>query len=294
MSQATIDNEKMSAADRIHHDVLSFLTADKNPIEGDLRYPDSDQPLPLIVICHSFMAFKDWGFFPYMGTYLARAGFATFTFNFSYNGLEKSGERITNFDKFERNTFTRELDDCHTIITGFTKGGVKNDVVDPRKIIFLGHSRGAGIAIVAASRYYEIKALVSLSPIATFDRWTDHQKRNWRKYGYLPLASDSSVSPLKLGIGVLKDLEWNGKEINITDAASKLALPWLIMHGKMDITVSPREAEQLYASADKTTTELILLDKIGHLYNASTEAEDHYTAFSNILDLIISWLNKYY
>jgi len=81
---------------------FNILNTRGNPIYGEIRQIKGDRPRPAVVICHSFMAFKEWGFFPHIGERLAGNGFAAVTFNFSLNGVKANGDRITEFDKFAR------------------------------------------------------------------------------------------------------------------------------------------------------------------------------------------------
>jgi len=201
-------------------------------------------------------------------------------------------ERITEFEKFERNTVSQELDDLEVLLDAVKDGRFDSRGADPSKIILMGHSRGGGIAIISAASAEVCNALVTLSSIATFDRWTAHQKEAWRKNGYLPLSKDTAVSPLRLGIGVLNDLTENHGRLDIRAAASRVKVPWLIVHGKTDVTVPPREAEELYNAAEKKTTQFAAVDHAGHLYNAATRSEDEYRTLNGILDLIIHWLHK--
>lgn len=263
-----------------------------NSIHGEVRFCSSSERKPAVIICHSFMAFKDWGFFPYVAETLARAGFVAVTFNFSLNGVIEHGNRITDFSSFEKNNFSQELNDLNVVIGSVVNGDVGNGLIDPERIVLLGHSRGGGIAIVKTSTDNRVKGLVTWSAIATFNRWTDHQRSQWRSQGFLPLASHSTVSPLRLGIGLLDDLEEHSEMLNIEHAASRLSVPWLIMHGKADVTVSPKEAERLYASASKNVAEIVLLDGVGHLYHAATPNEDHYSTINHILEHTIHWMQR--
>ncbi len=57
------------------------------PIHGDVRLPEGPGPHPVVVCCHGFKGFKDWGFHPWLGATLAEAGLAAVHFNFSRNGV---------------------------------------------------------------------------------------------------------------------------------------------------------------------------------------------------------------
>ncbi len=276
---------------------VDLLNSSGECIRGDLRSGRGGNPV--VIVCHSFMAFKDWGFFPYIGEKLAQAGFVSFVFNFSHNGVEGDNARITDFGKFEKNTFTKELEDLRTVVDAFATGLIPSGKQMPRdggpepgKIILLGHSRGGGLAIVHAATDRRVSALVTLSAIATFDRWTVHQKENWRRLGWYPLSRDTTASPLRLGIDVLRDLENHRDRLNVEKSAASVNIPWLILHGKADLTVQPREAVQLYAAANRTTTELVLLDRVGHLYKADIPERDNYATLDETLEIIIHWLHK--
>jgi len=284
---------------RMQVERVDLLNSSGDHIRGDLRLGGHATGDPVVIVCHSFMAFKDWGFFPYIGEKLAQAGFVSFVFNFSHNGVDGDNDRITDFGKFEKNTFTKELEDLRAVVDAFASRRILSEIrmegdgsPEPRKIILFGHSRGGGLAIVHAAADGRVNALVTLSAIATFDRWTPHQKESWRRLGYYPLSRDTAASPLRLGIDVLNDLENHRDRLSVEGSAVRLNIPWLILHGKADLTVQPREAEQLYAVANRTMTELVLLDKVGHLYNADAPERANYTTLNETLEIIIHWLHK--
>ncbi len=262
-------------------------------IFGDLRHPNGEGKAPLLIVCHSFMAFKEWGFFPYSAQWLAQQGFAVITFNFSLNGVDGNSNRITLFDKFARNTFTRELEDLACVVDAVVAGELGNDVCDTARIGILGHSRGGGIAIVYAANDERIKALTTWSAISTFDRWSHHQKSLWRQNGFLPLAKDSAVSPLKLGPDILQDVEGHRDALDIRAAAGSIDALWLILHGREDVTVKSHEAEILFEASVKHRTKLVILDHVNHLYNAANEEEDHYATLHAILAMTSDWFHEH-
>jgi len=260
-------------------------------IHGELRHLEGGKRLPVVIVCHSFMAFRAWGFFPQVGRELARAGCAALTFDFSLNGVANGGQRITEFSAFERNTFSQELSDLGTLLDALERGELGSDLVDPTRIALLGHSRGGGIGLLRASIDPRVRALVTWSAIASLDRWTAHQKERWRSTGYLPLSRDPAVSPLRLGIGLLNDLEANRTEFDLLLAASRMHVPWLLVHGEADVTVPPKEARELYDAAPRASTQLELLPAVGHLYNASTSTEDDYRTLNQLLAVTSHWLS---
>ncbi|TAK59472.1 MAG: alpha/beta fold hydrolase [Bacteroidetes bacterium] len=278
--------------DRIRLEQLEIRNSQNDIIRMDIRFTDDGRKKPLVIICHSFMAFKNWGFFSYLSEQLAQAGFVSIIFNFSHNGVVGDGIRITDFERFTQNTFSLELDDLNSVLAACVENESLRKIGDETKIALLGHSRGGGIAIVHAASDRRIKALATLSAIATFDRWREHQKQAWRKQGWLPLARDSSISPLRLGIGLLHDLETNGDRLNILKAASQITVPWLILHGKEDVTVPSKEAESLAHASASPATELMLLEHVGHLYNAVSLEEDGYRTLNIVLSTTIKFFHR--
>ncbi|MBI5020293.1 MAG: alpha/beta fold hydrolase [Ignavibacteriales bacterium] len=263
-----------------------------NRIHGDIRYAPTLKEMPVIVICHSFMAFKDWGFFPFVATRFAECGYVTVIFNFSGNGVEGDNDRITNFDSFEKNTFLKEVEDLKTVIDSIWNGEIGAGIIDRSNIILLGHSRGGGVAILEAARDDRVKAMVSWSTIGTFIRWTEHQKKVWREYGFFPLAKNTTASPLRLGTDLLHEIENEKVQLDLLSAAARIKTPWLLIHGKTDKTVSVKETEMLLTAAVNSKAELLLLDHVGHLYDAATKEEDDYKTIEMVFQKTKDWLQK--
>ncbi|HUL45253.1 MAG TPA: alpha/beta fold hydrolase [Bacteroidota bacterium] len=260
-------------------------------IHGEVRFYPLAVHKPVIVICHSFMAFKEWGFFPYIGERFAKAGFVAVTFNFSHNGVIGSGNRITDFEAFSENTISQEIDDLGAVIDALCDQRLSVQLPEPARLILLGHSRGGGVAIVRTSLDRRVYGLVTWSAIARFDRWTEHQKARWRRDGFLPLARDTAASPLRLGISLLRDIEERGEELSILRAASRVSVPWLLVHGRADVTVPPKEAEELFAASDKSISSAKLFEGVGHLYNASSRNEDQYHTLNQLLEFTTDWIH---
>lgn len=263
-------------------------TPDGEDIVCDVRSPSRHERLPAVVMFHSFMAFKDWGWFPLAAERIAEAGFVSVICNFSRNGVKENPSRITDFEAFQNNTISRELVDARMVLDSVAKGRIGNGRIDPARLALLGHSRGGGIAIITASQSQNVKGLVTWSSVATFDRWTGHQKEQWRKLGYLPLSRDTAASPLRLGLGLLEDVERNRETLDLLKAAARVRKPWLILHGHEDVLVRFSEAEQLYGAADRSTTELLPLEHTGHTYGGAEVRVD--SRIHDVIARTIDWL----
>ena len=278
------------AISRTNHRFIDLYNNSGDRIRGDLRYIERLKESPVVIICHSFTAFKDWGFFPYLAERLTENDYVTLTFNFSHNGVEGDNDRITHFDRFERNTYSKELEDLHSVIDAVWTGEAGGGIIDRAKIVLLGHSRGGGISILQTAEDERVKALVSWSAVGKLDRWTRHQKKQWRALNYLPLSKDPGVSPMRLGIGLLNEIEKQPERFDLRKATSRISVPWLLLHGSADIIVPPEEAEWLNSSSGSELIELKLLDGVGHMYNAVNREEDNYKTLDTVIDITVQWL----
>ncbi|MBS3915215.1 MAG: hypothetical protein KG003_12010 [Bacteroidetes bacterium] len=237
------------------------------------------------------MAFKDWGMYPFIGEEFARQGFVSVVFNFSHNGIAERFDKITDFTAFEQNTFTKEFADLQYVVDEVCDGKLTKKIFDTERIALVSHSRGCGIALVHSARDERIKTLTTWSPVSTFERWNEHQKKRWRENGFLPASGNVQKHPLKLGIRLLDDIETHRNEYDIYRAASSLKIPWLIIQGTEDLITSAAETKNLYEHSNKTTTEIIFLEHVGHLYNAMNDGDT--TTVKHILELSTTFFHAH-
>ena len=269
---------------------FGLSTSRGDTIYGDIRYTPGKRHTALMVVSHSFMAFKDWGFFPHVCREFVRRGYCTISFNFSWNGVAGHGRKISEFDKFSRNTFSRELEDLGFILQAIRERAILPAAVEQAPLVLFGHSRGGGISLLRAAMEKDIAAIVTWSAVATFERWTDHQRSLWRSRGSLPLARSATVSPLCLGLDLLADLESHREALDLLRAARLIRIPWLIVHGSEDMVVPIREAEALRHASP--AAEMVPVEGVGHLLNATTKKEDGYKTLDSVIELTDHWLKR--
>ena len=87
------------------------------PIVGDLTYISSNEEKDLIIFCHGYKGFKDWGCWNLMANKFVSRGFHFLKFNFSHNG-----GTITNpidfpdLKAFSENNYSIEVNDVSRVI----------------------------------------------------------------------------------------------------------------------------------------------------------------------------------
>src|SRR3954449_11529598 len=119
-------------------------------LHGLADLPDEPGERPAVVICHGFKGFMEWGFFPALAALLAERGFVAIRFNLSGTGMLPGDERVTDPDAFRANTYSRELADLTAVLDATAAGAIAPGRVDRGRIGLFGHSRGGGIALLAA------------------------------------------------------------------------------------------------------------------------------------------------
>ncbi|MGE0552779.1 MAG: alpha/beta hydrolase [Gemmatimonadales bacterium] len=223
------------------------------------------RPGPAVLVTHGFKGFKDWGMFPPLAERLARAGFTAVTFNLSGSGVDDDGE-FSRPERFGRNTFSAELADLALLFEALDGGGF--GMPAPSSVGLLGHSRGGGMAVLAARRHPRVRALVTWAAVSSVVRWSEAQRRDWRAQGRIEIVNSRTGQVLPIYTDLLDDIEAHAESsLDIEAAAASLEIPWLIIHGDRDETVPLIEAEALARAAGELA-ELLTIEGGGHTFGA--------------------------
>lgn len=251
---------------------IKIKNHDGNTINMDFRYPEhADAKLPLMVFCHGFKGFKDWGCFPYMFDKFASENIFTVSFNFSLNGTDNEKSNPVDFerlDNFAINTFSQELDDLGCVIDYLESQKDKYNY-DFNKLILAGHSRGGGIAILKAAEDKRIKKLLVLASVSDFYRYGEETKRIWRERGFIEVLNTRTKQKMRMNVSLLEDLELNSERLDIKKALGRIDVPTLIIHGTEDLAVDASEAQTIYTGLKSKDLSVIkILENTGHTFGA--------------------------
>jgi len=261
----------------------SFSASDGNKIDITTYFEEKLYFGKTLVFVHGFKGFKDWGFVPYLGEYFSNKGFFVITFNFSHNGIGEKKTEFTELDKFAENTYSREVRELNEIISAF-----RNDFFDVKgnaDIGVIGHSRGGAITLLTCTNRMDINAVATWASVSTLDRYSEDQKKEWRRKGYIEALNTRTNQMMRLNVSLLDDIEKNRETgLNIQNAVEKLNRPLLIAHGVQDMAVSISEAEQLYEWSDKSKTELFKIYSAGHTFDIVHPFNGTSEKFEKLLD----------
>jgi len=260
----------------------------------DFYFKEHEASQPLVVFCHGFKGFKDWGSFPYVFERVASAGNFVTAFNFSYNGTGDTPETMGEFsrlDLFAKNTFSRELDDLGSIFD-YLQANKENYNYDFDNLTLVGHSRGGGIVILKAAEDTRVKKLISLASVSNFDRYSERHKKEWKERGYFEVMNMRTKQKMRLDYTLLEDLEKNWDRLDIEKAAGEIKIPWLIVHGTEDLAVDYSNAETLYTAGTADTKQLVIMEKTGHTFGAVHPFEDTTDALENVITLMLNFIKN--
>lgn len=271
---------------------FSILNESGDTIRGDLRFVPGASHAPLLLICHGFTAHKDWGPFPHIGRRLAGLGFVTAVFNFSHNGIGENFRRFTEAEKFARNTIGKELEDVRALVEAVAAGRLGGGIADRARVGIVGHSRGGGVAILAARGDARIGGVAAWSTVSTFHRYTAHQRGIWEEQGFLPVTIRGARTSLRFDLSVLRDLEANKELYDLRRAVGELRVPLLIVHGTADVSVKVPEAEELFSSGDPSRTELLLLEGAGHAFGATHPFHADNPMMARVIEYTAKWFHR--
>ena len=216
-------------------------------VDCDVRFVEEGEAKPVVVFCHGFKGFKDWGPYPKWGRHLARSGFVSVHMNFSHNGVHRdTPTEFTELDKFAENTLTRELDDLQAVLDAVAEERLPEANTDPHRIGLLGHSRGGGTVILQTDRDERVGALATWASVATFvDRFSEEQIRDWESQGYTKIRNSRTGQVMRLNRVLYDDTMAHRDELDVPGAASRIDVPWLIVHARDDEAVDFGAAETL-------------------------------------------------
>jgi len=265
------------------------------PIPMDLIFKDDGKPKPVVIFCHGYKGFKDWGAWDHMGELIAEAGYFFVKFNFSHNGT--SPENPTEFyqiEAFGDNNYSIELDDLQSVIDGLLMPNFAfSKHLDPLDISLIGHSRGGGIAVLKAAQDKRITKLITLASVSDFgSRFPEGKELEaWEKKGIQYIVNSRTGQQLPHHYQFYKNFKENKEKLNIKKAAKKLEIPHLIAHGSSDTSVSIGEAGKLFEWSP--APKLLLVENADHVFGVRHpwKEEELPKEFKHVINKTIEFLN---
>jgi len=240
------------------------------PILTDLFFKESNQLKPILIFCHGYKGFKDWGAWNLMAETFANAGFFFVKFNFSHNG--GTAEQPIDFpdlEAFGNNNYSKELDDLGNVIDWVSENSDIKNEIDLNEIYLIGHSRGAGIVLLKSDEDSRAKKVISLAGVSDYkSRFPKNEKlQEWEEKKVYFVKNGRTHQEMPHFYQFFRDFEKYEKRLNIKKATQNLEIPLLIIHGNNDASVSINEAKNLHKWNSKSTFKII--ENSNHVFGTS-------------------------
>jgi pimeloyl-ACP methyl ester carboxylesterase len=248
----------------------------QKPILTDLFFIKNNRSKPVVIFCHGYKGYKDWGAWHLIANEFAANDFFFVKFNFSHNGgtIENPID-FPDLEAFGNNNYSKELDDLESVIDSILSNNEFKLEIDKTNIILIGHSRGGGIVSLKASQNKKVTKVISWNGIsdieARFPKGEALEK--WKKdgIGYIQNTRTKQQMPNKFQI--YEDFVANKEKLHIQTAVENLTIPHLIIQGSNDEVVLPVEAESLHRW--NPNSKLIIIKNMNHaLGNTQPWLED--------------------
>jgi len=239
------------------------------PILLDVFYNKTVAHAPLIIFCHGYKGFKDWGAWNLLAKTFAASGVALLKFNFSHNGgtVEQPID-FPDLEAFGHNNYTKELDDLNQVLDWVETTYAKHSYIDVSNITLVGHSRGGGIVTLKAAEDSRVKNLVSLAGVSDFkSRFPKGSDLDaWKSSGVSFVMNGRTKQQMPHYYQFYENFMANPSKLNIQDATRNLKLPHLIIHGDADTSVDLKEALELHKWHPQS--ELKVLEGVNHVFGS--------------------------
>lgn len=249
---------------------------EKRPIVYDAFFNETKKPKPLVIFCHGYKGFKDWGSWNLMAEVFRKAETFFVKFNFSHNGgTPENPIDFPDLEAFAENNYTKELDDLDDILNHFlSKNHEYTNQIDAKNVTIIGHSRGGGISIIKAAEDSRITNLITLASICDFGKRTATigDLEQWKKEGVKYVLNGRTKQQMPHNYQFYTNFKENEKRLQIENAEKSLQIPHLIIHAKDDPSVKYNEAESLHLWNPKSI--LFPIENSNHVFGAKHPWEE--------------------
>jgi uncharacterized protein len=210
----------------------------------------------VIVLGHGVTGNKDRPFIVALAEGLAAAGINAVRISFAGNGA--SGGRFTDA------TITKEVADLGSVLDAYAGWHVG----------YIGHSMGGAVGVLRASQDERIRLLVSLAGMVRTAAFAQ------REFGTVKPGAgfmwDDEKCPLSQAY--MDDLEQIG---TVLDAAPKIKVPWLLVHGTEDDVVPIQDSKDILIRAGNDV-KFVALQGSNHVF-----AGEHTTP---MIATVVEWV----
>lgn len=249
------------------------------PIHGHWHLPTGEAH-GTVLFLHGYKGYMDWGAWSMVGDVMAHAGWRFLRINFTHNGTTPEyPSRFVDLEAFGRNTYRRERDEAVDVLRALrSEGTILDAVAVDGPLAVIGHSRGGGIACLAAEAADQLLKAGGLRGVDMLITWAavaDFSERfpkgaeldAWRESGRLEVINHRTRQRMHHDLTFHEDFVAHEASLNIKRAVERFAGRVLVAHGEEDAAVGTDHAERIasWARQGKRFT----LEGAGHTFDAT-------------------------
>lgn len=244
----------------------TYFGADNRASALDVSFSTIRKDPELVIFLHGYKGFKDWGPWNLVAQTFTNRGLDFLKFNFSHNGgTVENPIDFPDLEAFSKNTYSKELLDVECIMEYVSQGLQFNgESVRYKKIHLIGHSRGGGIAILAAAKDSRISTLITWAAVSDFADRFGFDLSRWKEKGVAYAKNGRTGQDMPHLFEFYEDFARNKERLDIPSAAKNIKQPWLIAHGENDESVCFSNAD--YLKSLNKYAELLMIKKTGHTF----------------------------
>lgn len=221
-------------------------------------HPGAEELSTLVVIGHGVTGNKDRPALVALAETLARTGVHALRFSFAGNGGSEG--------RFEDATVTKEVGDLGAVL----------DALPGWHVGYAGHSMGAAVGVLRAATDKRVRFLISLAGMVHTAAFAE------REFGAVTPGEgcmwDEPACPLSRAF--VDDMNRIG---DVLDAARRIRVPWLLVHGDTDDVVPIQDSRDALATAAEPKR-LIELPGADHVFS-----EGHAATLSRD---VVAWIRQ--
>lgn len=278
--------------------VVSILNRHGDMLNTTVTLPDASiRRAPLMILLHGHRGFRNYGFLPWIAQGASQRGMIALRMCFSLNGMNNTSWLVEKPDDFARNTLTREVDDVHDLVSALSTHELYKPIRDrwDGRLFIVGHSRGGGIALVAAAELvssdhhpFEDLRVTGLNSVGTWTRWTPRQAQEWRSAGFVDTVNQRTGQTLRINSTFVDDLEMNAARLSLENAVRILGHRLLFIHAAQDLTVPLSEVRRLVTAAN-SGAQLHVIENTTHTFGMTHPVERITPGFLDTFNALMEW-----
>jgi len=252
------------------------------PIVWDAFFNNDNNKKPLVIFCHGYKGFKDWGAWDLVAEAFMKANLFFVKFNFSHNGgtVEQPID-FPDLEAFAENNYSKELEDLDAMISFLiSEENEFSNQIDTNDISVIGHSRGGGISILKTNEDQRIKKLITWASVSSFGKRTSTtgDLEQWEKDGVKYVLNGRTKQKMPHNFQFYLNYKANEQRLNIENAEKNINVPHLIIHAKEDPSVLYQEALNLHQWNPKS--ELFTIENSNHVFDAKHPWTENKTPYN--------------